>query len=365
MPQHSTRVPVADEVAANEYFREQGWTDGLPIIAPTAERVQALLDAARMAPDAVIGTYQTRATALTAEKLAVNAVMAGCKPEYMPVLVAAFEGLTDPAFHMNHTASLGSPWPMAIVNGPIVKRLGMNTGQYVAGPSATRPNATIGRAVSLAMANCFSARVGGIQRGTLGNPNRWSFCIAENEDTPWAPLHVQRGFAREDSTVTVVGTMDGVIQFVTPNFSNPEGLCDLMAWRIGNSFFTLGSYVVMIAPTFQQHFLDKGWSKDDIGAYLAAHVKRSVASLKVDGRWGRFSTWKEPIPVPLEPGDETRMVYLDHDPALRNILWHDAEWPRKLEFLIVVCGGEAGNYGAYVGPYPSATEPVTKKVRDP
>ena len=193
MQLQSTRVSLDDEYAVMQYFWEQGWTDGLPIVAPTPDRVEALLAAAGLGPEATVGAYQTRATALTAEKLAVNAVMAGCKPEYMPVLVAAFEGLTDPAYRMNHMASLGSPWPLIIVNGPIVKEIGMTSGQYVMG-GGNHANATIGRAVSLAMANCFGAKVGGVQRGCLGNPNRWSFCIAENEDTPWTPLHAQRGF---------------------------------------------------------------------------------------------------------------------------------------------------------------------------
>jgi len=363
MELRSARVHVGDDLAAMEYFWEQGWTDGLPIVAPTADRVRAFLDRARLEPDAVIGSYQTRATALTAEKLAVNAVMAGCKPEYMPVLVAAFEGLTDPAFRMNHMASLGSPWPLVIVNGPIAKELGMNTGQYVLGPAANRANATIGRAVSLCMANCFGAKVGGVQRGTMGNPNRWSFCIAENEETPWTPLHVERGLHPQDSAVTVVGTMDGVVQFVTPNFSDPVGLCELMAQRVANGFFTIGTYVVMIAPTFQQHFLDKGWTKQHIRDYLMKNVRRSVASLKTDGRWERYGTWFAPVPKPLEPGDETKMVSMVKDESLRQVLWHDAEWARKLDYLIVVCGGEAGNYGAYVGPYPLGTEPVTKKVK--
>ena len=220
MQLQSARISLDDEYAVTQYFWEQGWTDGLPIVAPTPDRVEVFLAAAGLEPEAMVGTYQTRATALTAEKLAVNAVMAGCKPEYMPVLVAAFEGLTDPAYRMNHMASLGSPWPLIIVNGPIVKEIGMTSGQYVMG-GGNHANATIGRAVSLTMANCFGAKVGGVQRGCLGNPNRWSFCIAENEDTPWTPLHAQRGFQAEESAVTVFGSMNGFDQFVTPNFNEP------------------------------------------------------------------------------------------------------------------------------------------------
>ena len=282
MQLQSTRVSLDDEYAVMQHFWEQGWTDGLPIVAPTPDRVEAFLAAAGLEPEAMVGAYQTRATALTAEKLAVNAVMAGCKPEYMPVLVAAFEGLTDPVYRMNHMASLGSPWPLIIVNGPIVKEIGMTTGQYVMG-GGNHANATIGRAVSLTMANCFGAKVGGVQRGCLGNPNRWSFCIAENEDTPWTPLHAQRGFQAEESAVTVFGSMNGFDQFVTPNFNEPVFLCELMAQRIANGFFTLGSYVVVMAPTYQQHFLDAGWSKDDV-TRLPAEARQAFGAQSQD-RW--------------------------------------------------------------------------------
>ena len=364
MDLRSSKVDVTDEYAAMEYFWEQGWTDGLPIVAPTRERIEACLAHAGIDSQDVIGSYEARASALTAEKLAINAVMAGCKPEYMPVLVAAFEGLTDPAFRMNHMASLGSPWPLVIVNGPIVERLGMNTGQYLLGPTGNRANATIGRAVSLTMANCFDAKVGGVQRGTMGNPNRWSFCAAEREDSPWPRVHEQRGLAGGVSAVTVVGTMDGVLQFVTPNFTDPTDLCELIAQRIAYGFFTLGTFVVMMAPVFQQHFIDAGWTQDDVKTYLTEHTRRSVASLKIDGRWERYGTRLSPTAPPIEPGDDTRLIPMRHDPALIDILYTQAEYDRTLDFLIMACGGEAGNYGAYVGPYPQGTEPVTVPIKD-
>ncbi len=357
----STRYEVTDEHAASELFLERGWTDGLPVVAPTASRVQAMLDAVRLAPGDLIGAYDARATALTAEKLAVNAVMAGCLPEYMPLLVAAFEGLTDPDYHMNHMASLGSPWPLLVVNGPIARELGMHHGQYVLGPTGNRANATIGRAVSLALANCFGAKVGGVQRGCMGNPHKWSFCIAENEAAAWEPLHVARGFRAEDSTVTVFGSMDGFVQFVTPNYSNPDDLAELMAQKIAYGMFCLGSYVVLMAPTFQQHFVDAGWTKADLKEYLVKNVKRSVASLKIDGKWERFRGPASDRRYPLEPGDDERMVRLYDDPTLRGGLWHGEGWPGEMDYLIVVCGGEAGNYGGFLNPYPSAV-PVTKKV---
>ena len=356
----STRATFEDEHAVVEHYWEKEWTDGLPIVPPTPQRVQAFLDYARLEADAIIGTYTIRATALTAEKVAINAVMAGCRPEYMPVVVAAFEGLTDSAYRMNHMASLGSPWPLAIVNGPVIKELGMNSGQYAVGPTSNRANSTIGRAISLGMINCFGAKVGGVQRGTMGNPHKWSFLAAENEDTPWTPLHVQRGFKAEDSTVTMFGSMEGLAQFVTPNFQDPASLLELVCQKVANGFFTIGSHVVLMAPTFQQAFLDAGMTKDNVTDYLMKNVRRDVRSLKIDGRYRRYSFLGNTA-IPVEPGDENRMVYLGHNEADREN-YHDAEWDRKMDYLIVVCGGEAGNFGAYLGPYPLGTQPVTKRV---
>ena len=278
--------------------------------------------------------------------------MAGCKPEYMPVLVAAFEGLTDPAFRMNHMASLGSPWPLVIVNGPIVERLGMNTGQYLLGPTGNRANATIGRAVSLTMANCFDAKVGGVQRGTMGNPNRWSFCAAEREGSPWPRVHEQRGLAGGVSAVTVVGTMDGVLQFVTPNFTDPTDLCELIAQRIAHGFFTLGTFVVMMAPVFQQHFIDAGWTQDDVKTYLTEHTCRSVASLKTDGRWERYGTRLSPTAPPIEPGDDTRLSSHAPRPRAHRYPVHPGRIRPHTRFPHHGLRGRGGELRGLRGPLP-------------
>src|SRR5579862_1655451 len=145
-------IEVSDPFEAIDYLYREGMTDGLPVIPPSEERVARFLDFAGLAPDRVIGRIPARSRILTAEKLAINAVMAGCLPEYMPVLVAAVEALSDEAFHFNHLAALGSPWPLVIVSGPIVKQIGMHYGMGVFG-SGNRANATIGRAISLLLWN--------------------------------------------------------------------------------------------------------------------------------------------------------------------------------------------------------------------
>src|SRR5262249_8241910 len=152
-------------------------------------------------PAEVIGEYKIRERFITAQMLAINAVMAGCLPGYMPVLVAACRAGTHPQFHLHHIASLARPSPLLLINGPHVQGLRFNSGMSVFGPG-TRANATVGRALSLVLGNCMEAKIGGIQRGAMGHAGRYALCIAENEDTLWAPLHVERGFDRAANVVT-------------------------------------------------------------------------------------------------------------------------------------------------------------------
>ncbi len=197
-------VPADSEVAAMEYAWDQGWSDGLPVIPPTLDRVTEFLEYAGLEPDLVIGEYAIRNRKITAEKVAANSVMAGCKREYLPVVVAAIQGITEDKFHMNHLASTSSPWPAFIVNGPIITEIGLYGGAGVMGPGQ-RPNITIGRAISLSMANCMDAKVGGVQQGIMGIPMRSAgMVIAENEDASWEPLSVLRGFPQGVSAVTSV-----------------------------------------------------------------------------------------------------------------------------------------------------------------
>jgi hypothetical protein len=179
----SKRLEVDDALDCYERYEALGWTDGLPVIPPTEASVRSFLEHAGLAPGHVVGVYGDRATAITAEKVAINAVMAGCRAEYMPVVLAAIEALTDPAFHLNHIASMSSPWPLLIISGPVVNELSMATGEYAFG-SARRANATIGRAVSLLLANCFGAKVGGVQQGSMGNRYATAFSWRRMQTRP-------------------------------------------------------------------------------------------------------------------------------------------------------------------------------------
>jgi hypothetical protein len=187
-----------------EAYFESGWTDGLPVVPPTEKSIAAMLAGGGLRGDETIGEIVERGVIVSAEKLAINAVMAGCRPEYLPVVVAAVRGLCHPHFaYHGPPSSTGGSAMVLIVNGPIASRLGVNSGNNVFGQGA-RANATIGRAVRLVMMNVMNTRPGFLDRATLGTPGKYSFCFAENEsEHPWEPLHVERGYRPEQSVVTV------------------------------------------------------------------------------------------------------------------------------------------------------------------
>src|SRR5439155_1215013 len=228
---------VQDVSDAIEFCFQQGWTDGLPVVPPTPERVSAMLEAARLDPKHQIAFITHRSVSVTAEKVAVNAVMAGCKSEYMPVVVAAVEGIGDPAWSYHGPGtSTGGAAVLMIVNGPIAKELEINAGDNLFGPG-WRANLTIGRALRLVMRNVCGSLPGLLDRGTLGHPGKVSYVIAENEaDSPWAPLHVERGFRPEQSTVTVMAA-ESPHQFYNQLSNTPEGVLTTLAdaMRLGGS----------------------------------------------------------------------------------------------------------------------------------
>ena len=245
----SQRFQVNDAASAIELCFDKGWTDGLPVIPPTPDRVAAMLAAAGLEPGHQVTYITHRAVPVTAEKVAINAVMAGCKPEYMPVVIAAVEGIGAPlwSYHGPGT-STGGAGVLVIVNGPIARELDINAGDNLFGPG-WRANATIGRAVRLVMRNVCGSRPGTLDRGTLGHPGKLSYVIAENEaESPWTPLHVERGFRPEQSTVTVLAAM-GPHQFYNQLSNTAEGVlttvCDDML--ISGTVMGQPQYVLVLA----------------------------------------------------------------------------------------------------------------------
>jgi hypothetical protein len=367
-PLTSQKYQMDDYPEAVEFYYSKGWSDGLPVVPPTAKRVTEFLDYVGLEPDRVIGEVPERNRVITAEKAAINAVMAGCLPEYFPVVVAAIEAITDPRFKFNHLASLGSPWPLIIVNGPVTRQIGMNSGMYLFGPGS-RPNATIARAVSLLLRNCAEAKAEGIQRGQLGNPLRWSGCIAENEELSWTPLHVQLGFERNDSTVTVVSSYPGAPHHLTTLINRPERLLNAVCCSLpycNGSVWLPGTYTLFVSPHHAELFIREGWSKEDVHDFVIDNTRSSIAELKRRGAWGlRFEEGFSEDLLEIKPGDEETYVYLFKDLGEHEkyLIMTSHKEGRQWDVYVVVAGGNTGHRIGAASPYSASTNPITKLIK--
>ena len=336
----SRTYDVADAVAANELFQQHGWTDGLPIVPPTEDAVRGFLDAATLAPDVVVGVEPVRRRHITAEKVAIAAVMAGGLAEYMPVIVATVQAMCAPSFGLHGSAaSTGGSAPFIVVNGPIRTAIGMNATHNVLA-NGSRANATIGRAIRLLIINALGGIPGQLDRSTLGHPGKFTFCIAEDEeDSAWLPLAAERGYLTADgrqvqglpagaSAVTVMAA-ESPHQVMNDWTRDPRELLTTYVAGIRANMLTYsiwaGNYA-LIVPKQHRHVLTAaGWTKQDIrefvfeGARVTRREWRSVGKAAVAGR------------------KDEDAVYT----ALRS--------PDDL--LVVAAGGPAGGFGAIVPPW--------------
>lgn len=244
---------------------DRGWSDGLPVVPPTPVRVYRMLQGTKRAPDEVIGNVPPDLAPCTIEKVAINAVMAGCKPEYMPVVLAAVEAALEDEFCMH--GLLATTWfsgPVVIVSGPVAKKIGMNSGGNALG-QGNRANATIGRALQLLVRNVGGGRPQGVDRATLGNPGKYTFCFAESvEGTSWETLSEQRGFERDVSTVTLFAG-DGVQGLFDQKSRKPESLARSIARCLRNvaspKIAMTSDAFLVISPEHSRVFNDAGWNK--------------------------------------------------------------------------------------------------------
>jgi hypothetical protein len=195
-----------DIEAINRLYHERRWSDGLPVVPPTVERVERMLAGTRRPRDETVACLAPGYGAASVERIAINAVMAGCAPGHLPAVIAAVDAVAAPEFNLQGIQATTNPVAVwIIVNGPVAQRLGIN-GSFNCLGQGTPANAAIGRALRLVLQNIGGALPGEMDRATHGQPGKYTFCCAENEEAnPWEPLHVERGFRREDSTVTVVG----------------------------------------------------------------------------------------------------------------------------------------------------------------
>ncbi len=259
----------------NRYFYGHGWTDGLPIVPPTPEAVAEMMTGTDLAPDHVVAKIIPRLGKATVEKIAINAVMAGALPTHMPVLIAVVQTLADPKTRFDtFEVSTGSWAPFVMINGPVRNDINLNTSSGALSPGDVA-NAAIGRAVSLIVKNIGGARKGIEDMGVLGNPAKYSLVLGEDEeDSPWEPLQVERGFKKEDSTVTMFFP-NGYIQAV-PHGTDAKGILDSMA----ASGIGLMNALVII-PSHAAVLQSEGWNKAKIREYLMKRGDTRSAEAKL------------------------------------------------------------------------------------
>lgn len=331
-PRRIHEVPD-DLLAAIDYCYEQGWTDGLPVIPPVLERVEATLAFEGRPPEAVIATHPATGLQLTVHAAAVNAVMAGCLPEYFPVLVAAFEAMDKPEFNFHgSTASTGGSAPLLIVSGPVVDDIGMNADVNLFGPG-NRANATIGRATRLILRNVFQMMPGISDKSTQGNPGKYSLCVAERaRGNPWPLLCETQDYPAGVSSVTVFAA-GGFTNIENHGGNTPEQVLGSVADAMANyGSITLGQSVVILAPEHIRIVADAGWRREDAQAYLFAHAKRSVEGLKSVGKYSEREYHRQHAAT-AHPAIEPGFMHRGLSPS---------------DILITMGGGDAGGHSCFI-----------------
>ncbi len=345
----SSLISDADDAfdRVNDYFYERGWTDGMPIAPPTEKRVQAMLAGMpwRKA-DELISIVPPKMGNATMRQIAVNAVMAGARPEYLPVIVAALQAVSEPAYgliHRSTTTHAGAP--LIIVNGPIAMRLKINGGTGLFGPG-WRANATIGRALRLVLVNVGGAGPG-VDLSQTGHPGKYSYCIAEYEAAnPWETLHVERGFKREQSVVTVVNTE--APHSMTENVqTDPDEImitfASCMATLGSNNLYSQGHPVLVMGIEHAHHVAVAGWRKIDVQRTLFERARQPWGLMKNRGKS------KGPhFPDFVDQTDDNSMV---------PILW-------RAEDLIVVVGGGAGGKSMFLPTAGGQSLSVSKAIEE-
>jgi hypothetical protein len=343
----ATRHTVEDAEDPFEYCYAKGWTDGLPYVPPTEERVKKMLAGTPLAPSTLVAKIPPAWGEATVEKIAANCVMAGCLPSYMPVVIAAVKAMTNPTMNLNGMqCSTHLSTPLVVVNGPARLELDMNSGSNVFG-QGNRANAAIGRAVKLILVNIGGAIPGVTDKATLGHPGKYTYCIAENEEqSPWDPLHVERGFKRESSAVTVFGceAPHNVNNQASQNAQDlAYTIADTMATLGKNMFYAQGEVMVVLCPSHAETIAKDGWSKQHFKEYLYEKARKPVRLVKLGGLYGR-EVGRNFWPRWVNREDENEMV-----PMVR----------RASEITVVIAGG-TGRHSAFLPGW--ATPSVTVAV---
>jgi hypothetical protein len=343
------RSLVLDVEDVQEEFFARGWTDGLPVVPPTPERVAAMLEVVQAAdPDVLIGFVPARNAGVSIEKAAANAVMAGCRPEYFPVVVAALEAMLDPEFNL-HTVltSTGGAAICTIVSGPLAAEIGMNSRHNVLG-QGNRANATIGRALRLIAMNVLGAKPGGSDAASLGHPGKYTFCLAEaSPPAPWFPLNVRLGYDAGDTTVTLLG-VEGPHQFAQQLTGSTELVLRSFARSIRHpAWFATGKGgrgVLVLGPEHAGFCIADGWAQAQVAEFVWREARISPEELLAAG-------------IQLEQGSAHDMTPGD-DGKLPSIATPD-------DVLVLTAGGEGGGFSAWIPGWAtnSSSRRVSRRVR--
>ena len=344
----SRKIEYAEGDDPAELCYLRGWTDGLPVTPPTDERILAMLKGTTRRPGEVIGRIPPFLADCTVEKAAINAVMAGCRPEYLPVLLAAIEAALEPVFTLHGVlATTYFSSPIIIVNGPIAKQIGMNSGINALG-QGNRANATIGRALNLIVQNVGGGRPGEADRSTLGAPSKYTLCFAEDESDPeWEPLSVARGLPRGVSAVTLFQG-HGPEAVVDQRTRTPEGLTRSFALslnRMGHDRLTQSARAILVlSPEHYAIYKEAGWDRKRIERALYEATIRPGSEL-VAGKDG--------IGEGIPASRSGERVPKFHEDGL----------------MVVRAGGPAGLFSAILpgwlaGRNREELQPVSKEVRD-
>jgi len=330
-----------DEDEMEEMF-ERGWTDGLPVVPPTEERVAKMLGACL--GHTSLGPVPPAMGEATLERLAACAVLAGCRPAYFPVVVAAATAALDSRFNVHGQAVTTQPaGQLIVVNGPVRHEIGMNSGMGALGPG-NRANLTIGRALRLMIELTGGGMPGALDRSTLGHMGKIGFCIAEDEEvSPWTPLHVERGYAPDQSVVTLIGT-DAPQSISDHRSRTPEDLAYILAWAAASAWSTnwwplTEPSVFIICPEHAEMFRAHGWTKQRLREYMFDAVHKPAKS--------------------LSRGETTPYVHLS-DPDTEVY-----KWASPAEIILIVAGGEAGRYSAVLGPCTGMGSQIVSAEVDP
>lgn len=330
----------------NLSFYSNGWTDGLPILPPTKESVQEMLKGTDLSPDHVMGVMPPKSGKVTVEKIAINAVMAGCRPTYMPVLIAAVEGLLENDFDLPGVqTSTGPHSPLLIINGPIRQEIRVNYSSGALGPG-WQANASIGRAIRLILNNIGGAKIGITDMTTLGMAENFTYCLGENEEkNPWEPFHVEQGFKKEESTVSVIGA------YSPEQVSDHVGIApqeiltvaaDVISRLTRFHLLAVGPIiprdsVLVLCPEHAESIAKAGWTKKDVQKFLFENSKMPYEKLKLLRRQ------VEPSQISSSPEGQMVPMFLS---------------PEKIK--IIVAGG-SGKHSAYMNTGHSKRI-ITKKI---